>query len=80
VPDPRLNEAPVAYVILKQGAFLTEDALRGFCRGKVASYKIPVAVRFVKDVPRTPGPHGDKVQRGRLREQAMRELGRGAAV
>lgn len=26
-------------------------------------------------LPRTPGPHGDKVQRGRLREQAMDELG-----
>ncbi len=74
VPDPKLNEAPVAYVILKEGALLTEDALRAFCRGKIASYKVPVAVRFVKDVPRTPGPHGDKVQRGRLREQAIREL------
>lgn len=79
VPDPKLNEAPVAYVIVKDGAFLTEDALRAFCRGKIASYKIPVAVRVVKDVPRTPGPHGDKVQRGKLREQAIRELARGAA-
>jgi hypothetical protein len=30
----------------------------------------------VSDVPRTPGPHGDKVQRGKLREQAIRELTR----
>jgi fatty-acyl-CoA synthase len=75
VPDPKLNEAPVAYVIPNEGARLTEEALRGFCRGKIASYKIPVAVRFVKDVPRTPGPHGDKVQRGKLREQALRDFG-----
>jgi len=27
----------------------------------------------VKDVPRTPGPHGDKVQRAKLREQAIKE-------
>jgi fatty-acyl-CoA synthase len=76
VPDPKLNEAPVAYVIAAEGSRLTEDALRAFCRGRMASYKIPIAVRFVKDVPRTPGPHGDKVQRARLREQAIKELGR----
>jgi len=45
------------------------------CKGKIASYKIPRHVRFVKDVPRTPGPHGDKVQKARLREQAIQELG-----
>jgi len=79
VPDPKLNEAPVAYVIPKEGALVTEEAVRAFCRGKIASYKIPVAVRFVKDVPRTPGPHGDKVQRGKLREPAIREFGGGPA-
>jgi acyl-CoA synthetase (AMP-forming)/AMP-acid ligase II len=76
VPDPEINEAPVAYVIEKPHARLTEAELRAFCRGKIASYKIPRTVRFVSDVPRTPGPHGDKVQRGKLREQAIKELGR----
>ena len=76
VPDPELNEAPVAYVILRPQARLTEAELRAFCRGKIASYKIPRAVRFVADVPRTPGPHGDKVQRGKLRERALEELAR----
>jgi hypothetical protein len=32
-------------------------------------------VRVVADVPRTPGPHGDKVQKGRLREQFLEGLG-----
>jgi acyl-coenzyme A synthetase/AMP-(fatty) acid ligase len=76
VPDPQVNEVPVAYVILKPHARLTEAELRAFCRGKIASYKIPRAVRFVTDVPRTPGPHGDKVQRGKLRERAIGELTR----
>jgi len=75
IQDPKLNEAPVAYVITAAGARLTEDELRAFCRGRIASYKIPVGFRFVKDVPRTPGPHGDKVQRGRLREQARADFG-----
>jgi hypothetical protein len=29
----------------------------------------------VSDVPRTPGPHGDKVQRIKLREHAIKEVG-----
>jgi fatty-acyl-CoA synthase len=76
VPDPEINEAPVAYVIPRPHAQLAEAELRAFCRGKIASYKIPRTIRFVTDVPRTPGPHGDKVQRGKLREQAIKELSR----
>jgi fatty-acyl-CoA synthase len=64
----------VAYVILRAGARRGEDELRAFCRGRIASFKIPRAVRFVDDVPRTQGPHGDKVQKGKLREQAIAEL------
>ncbi len=79
VPDADSNEAPVAYVILRPDARLAEEELRAFCRGRIASYKIPRAVRFVADVPRTPGPHGDKVQKGKLREQALTELGRSGA-
>ena len=70
IPDPKANEVPVAYVILRDGAQLDERALVEFCRGKIASYKIPRGVRFVTDVPRTPSPHGEKVQRVKLREMA----------
>ena len=74
IPDPETNEAPVAYVIARPHARLTEAELRAFCRGKIASYKIPRHIRFVADVPRTPSPHGDKVQRLKLREHAIQEL------
>jgi fatty-acyl-CoA synthase len=74
VPDPRTNEAAAAFVILRPGARLTEEELQAFCRGRIASFKVPRLIRFVPDVPRTPGPHGDKVQRARLREQARRAL------
>jgi fatty-acyl-CoA synthase len=74
VPDARTNEAAVAYVIAREGATIQEEDLRAFCRGKIASYKIPRGVKLVKDVPRTPGPHGDKVQRGKLKEQARRDF------
>jgi acyl-CoA synthetase (AMP-forming)/AMP-acid ligase II len=71
VPDPRMNEAAVAYVIPRPGARLTPDDIVAHCRGRIASYKVPRHVRIVEDVPRTPGPHGDKVQKGRLREQFL---------
>jgi fatty-acyl-CoA synthase len=73
VPDPKLNEAAVAYVIPKQGERLTESDIITHCKGKIASYKIPRHVRIVDDVPRTPGPHGDKVQKAKLREMFLLE-------
>jgi fatty-acyl-CoA synthase len=76
VPDPETNEAPVAFVIAQPHARLTEAELRAFCRGRIASYKIPRRVHFVTDVPRTPSPHGDKVQRIKLRERAIEEARR----
>jgi len=75
IPDPESNEAPVAYVIRRPGACIAEQELRAWCRGRLASFKIPRGIRFVADVPRTPGPHGDKVQRLKLREQALAEFG-----
>jgi fatty-acyl-CoA synthase len=74
VPDRTSNEAPVAYVIRKPGARVEENELRAWCRGKIASFKIPRGIRFVDDVPRTPSPHGDKVQRVKLREMAATDF------
>jgi fatty-acyl-CoA synthase len=73
VPDPKLNEVAVAYVIARPGARLTRDDIIAHCRGKIASYKVPRHVRLVEDVPRTPGPHGDKAQKGKMREQFLAE-------
>ena len=73
VPDPKMNEAAVAYVIAKPGERVTEAEIVGHCKGKIASYKVPRHVRVVDDVPRTHGPHGDKVQKSRLRELYLAE-------
>jgi fatty-acyl-CoA synthase len=71
VPDPKLNEAAVAFVIPREGEGLTEEDVIAHCKGKIASYKIPRHVRIVAEVPRTPGPHGDKVQKARLRDMFL---------
>jgi fatty-acyl-CoA synthase len=73
VPDPRTNEAAVAYVIPRPGASVTEAEVIAHCRGHIASFKVPRHVRVVADVPRTPGPHGDKVQKARLRAMFLGE-------
>jgi fatty-acyl-CoA synthase len=73
VPDPKLNEAAVAFVIPRDGELLTEADIMAHCKGKIASFKVPRHVRIVADVPRTPGPHGDKVQKAKLRELFLAE-------
>jgi fatty-acyl-CoA synthase len=78
VPDPRLGELPVAYVVPRAGVTPTEAEVVAHCQGRLASYKVPRHVFVVPDVPRTPGPHGDKVQRARLREDAIRLLSESA--
>jgi hypothetical protein len=46
-PDPRLDEVPVAFVELKEGHALDPDDLIAFCRGKIASFKVPRAIYFM---------------------------------
>jgi fatty-acyl-CoA synthase len=56
VPDPKWGEAIKAVVTLHQGRMVTEKELIDHCRGKIAGYKIPKSVDFVKDeeMPMTP--------------------------
>lgn len=75
VPDPRLGDAPVGYVIARPGHAVTETDLQDHCRGRLASIKTPRHIWVVDDVPRARGPHGDKAQRAVLREMALRALG-----
>jgi long-chain acyl-CoA synthetase len=42
-----------AYVVLKQGATLTEQTLIDFCRRSLAAYKCPRMAQFVADLPKT---------------------------
>jgi fatty-acyl-CoA synthase len=70
VPDDRLVEVPAAFVEPVPGQTLTEEEVIAFCRGKIASFKVPRYVRFVDEWPMS----ATKVQKFRLREQLMDEL------
>ena len=53
IADSRLAEVPIAFVECKPGAEVDADAVIAYCRGKVASFKIPRHVVFVDAFPMT---------------------------
>ncbi|WP_109807553.1 acyl-CoA synthetase [Sphingosinithalassobacter portus] len=54
VPHPEWGEAVHAAVILKAGAVADADALRAFCRERIAAYKTPKTIAFVEALPLSP--------------------------
>jgi acyl-coenzyme A synthetase/AMP-(fatty) acid ligase len=51
VEHPHTGEAVRAYVVLRDGHALDEDALIDHCRGRLARYKCPTKVLFVPQLP-----------------------------
>ncbi|MGQ7249437.1 AMP-binding protein [Halomonas sp. V046] len=72
VPDKKYGEEVMAWVKLSEGESLDEDTLKGFCKGKIAHYKIPRYVKFVDEFPMTVT---GKIQKFKMREEATHELG-----
>ena len=52
-PDELKGEAAKAYVVLRHGAHTDEAEILAFCKEHLAAYKVPRAVQFVNDLPRT---------------------------
>jgi fatty-acyl-CoA synthase len=77
VPSRMYGEEVMAWVKPRAGASLDENALAGFCRGKIATYKIP---RYWKIVDSFPMTVTGKVQKFRMREISVAELGLDAAA
>lgn len=71
-PDDRLAEVPVAFVQPAAGYVLEADAVIDYCRGKLASFKLPRHVVFVEDFPMTAS---GKIRKTELRDQALQMLG-----
>jgi fatty-acyl-CoA synthase len=78
VPDAKYGEEVMAWVKLRPGASpISDDDVRAYCKGKLAHYKVPRYVRLVAEFPMTVT---GKVQKYKLRERAIDELGLGAAA
>jgi fatty-acyl-CoA synthase len=72
VPDARYGEELCAWVRLREGRQVTGDELRDWCRGQIASFKVPRYWRFVEEFPMTVT---GKVQKFKMREASVAELG-----
>lgn len=69
LPDERLAEVPVAFVIKEASATLTEQDVLDCLRNRIARFKIPRHVFFVDAFPMT---GSGKIQKYLLREQAQK--------
>lgn len=72
VPDSKFGGEIVAWVKLHPGHEVEAEALREFCKGRIAHFKTPRHIRFVDDFPMT---ISGKVQKFRMREISVVELG-----
>ena len=72
IPSAKYGEEVAAWVKLQPGAALSADEIRAFCSGKIASFKIPRYVKMVNEFPMTVT---GKIQKFRMREIMIHELG-----
>ncbi|RNB88925.1 AMP-binding protein [Brevibacillus nitrificans] len=72
VPDPKYGEQVLACIRVKPGEALTEEEVLEYCQGKIARFKIPRYIQVVDEYPMTAS---GKIQKFKLREQAIQSLG-----
>ncbi len=72
LPDPVWGQTVTAAVMLKRGAHVSEEALKTFCAGRLAAYKVPRRLWFVDALPRSAS---GKLIRRIIREQVPASLG-----
>jgi fatty-acyl-CoA synthase len=72
VPDERFGEELCAWIQVREGHRVTEEEIREFCKGRIAHYKVPRYVRVVDAFPMTVT---GKVQKFKMREAAVEDLG-----
>ncbi|AKJ01502.1 fatty-acyl-CoA synthase [Archangium gephyra] len=72
VPSEKYGEEVMAWVKPKPGATLTQEELVRYCTGRISTFKIPRFWKFVDEFPMTVT---GKIQKFRMREVAVAELG-----
>ena len=76
VPDEKYGEELCAWIRVRGGAELTAEDIRAYCTGKIEHYKIPRYVRLTTEFPMTVT---GKIQKYKMRETSIEELGLQAA-
>ena len=69
VPSKKYGEEVGAFIIPDEGAQLSVDEVRDYCRGRISRYKIPKYVFFVNEFPLT---GSGKIQKFKLRELSLK--------
>ncbi len=72
VPDKKYGEELMAWIKLKNGASANQEEIKAFCKGRIAHFKIPRYIKFVDDFPMTVS---GKIQKYKMREDSIKELG-----
>lgn len=68
VPDKLRGEVPMAFIVLKEGIVLPEKYILEFASEHLAKFKIPKAIRYVNDLPKT---GSGKIDKAKLKEMAL---------
>ncbi|MFO1263813.1 MAG: AMP-binding protein [Rhodoferax sp.] len=77
VPDQKYGEELCAWIIVRPGQSLDEEAVRAFCKGQIAHYKVPRYIRFVAEFPMTVT---GKIQKFKIRDVMKQQLGLHEAI
>jgi fatty-acyl-CoA synthase len=72
VPSRKYGEEVMAWVKLRTGEVATAAELQEFCKGKIAYFKIPAYFKFTPEFPMTVT---GKIQKFKMRELSIKELG-----
>jgi fatty-acyl-CoA synthase len=72
VPDKKYGEEIMAWIKLKKGVTAGAEEIKDFCKGKIAHFKVPRYIKFVDDFPMTVS---GKIQKFKMRDESIKELG-----
>lgn len=72
VPDLKYGEELMAWIKLKEGVKITPEEIKTFCKGKIAHFKVPRYIKFVNEFPMT---ISGKIQKYKMRNESIKELG-----
>ena len=72
IPSEKYGEEVMAWIIPHEGITLEAEAIQTFCRGQIASFKVPKYIKFVDSFPTTVT---GKVQKFIMRQISIEEMG-----